>query len=511
MKHSACIHEFLTASAAALPGKVALVCGDVRLTYADIDLASDRVATWLVAQAIGRGDRVVLHLGNSMEMVISIFGVLKTGATIVPIGSGVKAAKLAYIVKDCAAKGFFCEQIEIAQEICDTAEREEGRAMACCVVKESTVEPGYCSALSTILANDTHKAVKSEVREQDIAALIYTSGSTGVPKGVICPHESMAFAAESIIDYLGLSEHDIVINALPLSFDYGLYQLLMMFKVGGRLVLETGFAFPVKLFERIQAEHVTGLPGVPTMFELVRKLDLAAFDLSSLRFITNTAAALSPTHVDVLRERFPNVRLFSMYGLTETKRTLYLPHEDVVRKRGSVGIPIPGTEVWLEDDDGRRLPHGSTGELVARGRHVMAGYWGDSVATRKRFSVCSQTGLRCCHTGDIFRSDEDGYYYFLTRKDDIIKTRGEKVAPKEIENVIYEIPGVSEVAVIGVADHVLGHAVKAIVVAGRPLSKAEIVKHCRQKLEEFMVPKIVEFASSLPHSDNGKVAKALLK
>jgi acyl-CoA synthetase (AMP-forming)/AMP-acid ligase II len=325
-------------------------------------------------------------------------------------------------------------------------------------------------------------------------------------------HSNVVFAASSIIEYLGNVPSDIVINVLPLSFDYGLYQLLMVIKFGGTLVLERSFAYPAAVLQRMQQEQVTGFPGVPTIFAILLQIDLSTYDLSSLRYITNTAAALPTSHIQQLRAKFPTITLFSMYGLTETKRTLYLPPEMLDQKPGSVGIPIPGTEAWVVDDHGDRLPPGQVGELVVRGRHVMRGYWEDPVMTAERYRPGPLPGERLCYSGDLFRMDEEGYFYFVGRKDDIIKTRGEKVAPKEVENVLYGMKGVVEAAVVGIPDPVLGEAVKAVVVANlSELDERQILAHCRSNLEDFMVPKYVEIRSELPKTPSGKIDKKELK
>jgi acyl-coenzyme A synthetase/AMP-(fatty) acid ligase len=246
---------------------------------------------------------------------------------------------------------------------------------------------------------------------------------------------------------------------------------------------------------------------VPTIFAMLLRLDRGAFDLGSLRFLTNTAAALSPAQVLAIQEAFPQATLFSMYGLTETKRTLYLPPDQLRARPGSVGIPIPGTEAWLEDEAGHRLDPGATGELVVRGRHVMRGYWEAPEATAARYRPGPIPGERLCYSGDLFRQDEEGYFYFLSRRDDIIKTRGEKVAPKEVENVLSLLPGVTA-AVKGVPDPIAGEAVKAfVVVSGAPLSEAQVIAHCRAHLEDFMVPKYVEFLAEFPMTASGKISK----
>ncbi|HBW88475.1 MAG TPA: AMP-dependent synthetase, partial [Cyanobacteria bacterium UBA11149] len=276
----------------------------------------------------------------------------------------------------------------------------------------------------------------------------------------------------------------------------------------GTLILEKGFTFPAAILKRIEEERVTGFPGVPTIYAMLLKMDLSPYDLSSLRYLTNTAAALPGSHIMEIRARFPGVKLFSMYGLTETKRTLYLPPEQLDTRPNSVGIAIPGTEVWIEDEEGKRLGVGEVGELVVRGSHVMRGYWEDPEQTAIRFRPGSIPGERVCYTGDLFRMDDEGFMYFVSRKDDIIKSRGEKVAPKEVENVIYGLSGVREVAVIGVPDSVFGEAVKAfVVVEENGISQTDILRHCRTHLEDFMVPKYVELRSELPKTPSGKIKK----
>jgi long-chain acyl-CoA synthetase len=299
---------------------------------------------------------------------------------------------------------------------------------------------------------------------------------------------------------------------LPLSFDYGLYQLIMVFLYSGTLVLERSFAYPSAILQRMEVEKVTGFPGVPTVFSLLLKIDLTPYDLSCLRYLSNTAAALPVSHIQQIRQKFPWATLYSMYGLTETKRTLYLPPDQLDIRPDSVGIAIPGTEVWLVDEQGNRLPPGSTGELVVRGRHVMRGYWNDPEATLKRYRPGTLPGERLCYTGDIFRMDSEGYLYFLARKDDVIKSRGEKVPPKEVENVLYAIPGVIEAAVIGVDDPILGQAIKAfLVLDGVDLTEAEVLRYCRSHMEDFMVPHVIEFREELPKTSSGKVTKQGLK
>jgi long-chain acyl-CoA synthetase len=236
---------------------------------------------------------------------------------------------------------------------------------------------------------------------------------------------------------------------------------------------------------------------------------LADHDLNSLRMLTNTAAALSERQIGEMRSQFPRARLFSMYGLTECKRVTYLPPEQLDIRPTSVGRGMPNEELWLVDEAGRRLPNGSTGELVVRGSHVMRGYWGKPDETARRLKPGPIAGEHVLYSGDIFRTDQEGYLYFVGRKDDIIKSRGEKVSPREVEDVLYGLPGVKEAAVVGVPDDVLGQAIKAFV-SLRPdyrYTEKEVIRHCLANLENFMAPKYVEFVDSLPRTETGKISK----
>jgi amino acid adenylation domain-containing protein len=503
------VQKFLEQSAARLSNKVALICNGRRLTYGEVDRQSNRLANALKAQGMQRGDRVALYLPNGVELAISIFAVLKAGGVFVPINHSTKKDKLGYILNNCQARVLVASgrQAAMVQQVVQEVPSLKTIVLTSPPDALGKPEMGHFLSYDAIQADYSEWQPPKVNIDLDLACLIYTSGSTGDPKGVMCDHSNVVFAASSIVEYLGNAENDIVLGLLPLSFDYGLYQWLMAVKFGGTLVLEQGFTFPAAILKRIEEEKVTGFPGVPTIYAVLLKMDLSPYDLSSLRYLTNTAAALPPSHIAEIRGKFPWATLFSMYGLTETKRTLYLPPDQLDKSPGSVGIAIPGTEVWIEDEAGQRLGAGQVGELVVRGRHVMRGYWNDPSRTSVRFRF-SSAGERLCYTGDLFQMDADGFMYFVARKDDIIKSRGEKVAPKEVEHVLYALAGVREAAVIGVSDPILGQAVKAFVVLGDvELTEADILRHCRTHLEDFMVPKYVELRAELPKTSTGKIKK----
>lgn len=511
-RHALLVRDFLEHSAARLPTKIALVADGRRTSYREVDAMANRMAHALRELGVRRGDRVGIHLHNSLETVVGIFGVLKAGAAFVVINPTTKHDKLLYILNNCRATALIADTKSDLTGITTGTDRAVASLqgwISCGRTAESAkpaIVPGF--SFDEALQRFPTDAPARENIDLDLACLIYTSGTTGDPKGVMSDHSNVVFAASSIIEYLGNTEADVVVNVLPLSFDYGLYQLLMTFKFGGTLVLERSFTYPAVVLKRIGEERVTGFPGVPTIYALLLPMDLSAFDLSSLRYLTNTAAALPVSHIESLRRKFPHTTLFSMYGLTETKRTLFLPPAELDRRPGSVGVPIPGTEAWIEDDQGQRLGPGEVGELVVRGRHVMRGYWDAPEQTAKRYRIDPVTGDRVCRTGDLFRTDEGGFFYFVSRKDDIIKSRGEKVAPKEVEAALYAIASVREAAVVGVPDPILGEAIKAFVVTSDPaLTEKQILAHCRSHLEDYMVPKLIEFCAELPKTASGKITK----
>lgn len=502
------VEEFLRQSAARLPAKTGLVEGTTRLDYAELDRLSTALAGGLAHAGVGRGDRVLVFLDNCWEAAVAIFAVLKAGAVFSPINASTKPAKLAYVIDNCRAAAVIT-RTRMAPVLAEALESATTRPLALVAGQPSPALPQALD-VAALIAQD-RPAPAHGGSADDLAMLIYTSGSTGHPKGVMMTHANIDAAAWSITTYLDNSEHDIILNVLPLAFDYGLYQLLMAVRMGATLVLEKSFAFPQAIFETMRKERVTGLPLVPTMAAMILNIEgLEPGSFPDLRYITNTAAALPPAHIEKLQALFPATTIFSMYGLTECKRCTWLPPARLKDKIGSVGIAIPGTQAYVVDDAGAPLPAGVTGELVIAGPHVMQGYWENPEATARALRPGPNPGERVLATGDLFYADSEGFLYFVGRKDDIIKTRGEKVAPKEVEAVLLAHPGVSQAIVVGRQDPVLGQAICALVVARDPdLTEQQLIRHCAKQLEDFMVPKSIVFRTSLPTTDTGKLSRRL--
>lgn len=508
------LESVLEDSARRAPAKTALVCGDARFAYADIETAANRLARGLGERGVEKGDRVAVCLENGFECVASIFAILKAGAVVLLVNPSTKAEKLAHVLDDSEARALVMTDRKIAGVAGSLVGRPHLRALL--IVGDVPAEvPTSLRVASWKELASTGDASSPEKRhdEDDLAALLYTSGSTGKPKGVMHTHRGLLSAMRSITTYLESRVDDVVLQVLPLSFGYGLTQLFTTFLVGGTLVLERSFAFPQVTVAKLASERCTGFAMVPTIATILAQMDLGAHDLSSLRTLTNAGAGLPPDLALALVDKLPHVRLFPMYGQTECIRATYLPPEEVLRRPTSVGKGMPNQEHWLVDEEGRRLPPGSTGELVVAGPHVMRGYWKMPEETAKKLRDGPGPHSRTLFTGDLFHMDEDGWLTFVSRKDDIIKTRGEKVSPKEVEDVLYGVEGVAEAAVIGAPDPVLGQIVKAFVVPrpGMHLDERAVARQCAARLEDFAVPKAIVILPEVPKTPNGKIDKQTLK
>lgn len=499
------IEDHLRHSAGRLETKTALIAGETQLSYRELDSQSDRLAASLIAQGIKPGDRVLMVAENSAEAVVAFFAAWKAGAVPCPLHASIKPDKLCVIIKSTApfailAQARFCSVVDtaLAGEISSPVKISFGS------MPEKRSD-GWL-AYEALIAHDGTTALPPQPDSEALALLIHTSGSTGTPKGVMHSHASLLAACGSIADYLDNSADDIVLSVLPISFGYGITQIVTMVMVGGTVVLEKSFAFPRKILARLVETRATGFPIVPAMAALIAGMqDLQPAFLPDLRYMTSAAAAMPPSVTERLRNLLPETPLFLMYGQTECIRATYLSPAEADRRPLSVGQAIPGTQVHVVDEAGDIVPPGVTGELIVEGPHVMAGYWRDEMASAEK--VTAIDGGRRLQTGDLFRTDEDGFLYFVSRRDDIIKTRGEKVSPQEVERVLYALPGIREAAVAGVDDPVFGQLIRAYVALepSAALSEKEILRHCATHLEDYMVPKSVEFRDALPKTSTGKI------
>ncbi|MBS4034534.1 MAG: acyl--CoA ligase [Ignavibacterium sp.] len=513
------VHEYLTLSANKFPDKPALLFNSEIYSYKKLDELTDNLAFSLIGLGVKRHDRVIIFGDNSAEVVIALYAVLKTGASFVLLNGSLKAPKLHFIIKDSSPSVIIAD-IKNSEVVRSTLEKIKSVPEVIWFGDTSDNNTESKNKWRDLITDtDVNQKITLESRKRsvidyDLSTLIYTSGSTGEPKGVMSSHNNMISAARSIISYIKNTPDDIVLTVLPLSFDYGLYQVIMCFMYGGTIVLERSMLFPLELIKKIESKKVTGFPIVPTLLVMLLKMEtLKNYDLSSLRYISNTGAALPVEHIKAFRKLFHTVQIFSMFGLTECKRIAYLPPEDIDRKPGSVGKAMPNCEVFIVNENREFVKPNEIGELVVRGTNVMRGYWNSQDLSEKVYKDGWFHREKLLYTGDFFYQDEEGYLYFVGRKDDMIKTKGERVSPKELENILCSADGISEAAVIGVPDEILGQAIKAFIVKtpGSIITEKDVLRYCSRNVEIFMIPKYVVFIESLPKSPNGKIDKKILK
>jgi long-chain acyl-CoA synthetase len=484
----------------------ALVADDVSYDYATLLDSSLRLAHALQENGLTRGGRVVIQTANQWHCAIAVYATALADGVFVVLHPQTKRDKLRFVLEDCGAEALIAGKVALA------ALQDEALPPDLGFVLSSGAEGDvdWIDASLEEAIEGAEPTPRTQAIPQDLAALIYNSGSTGTPKGVMMRHRNVVFTLQSLCRYLRLDEDERILNFLPLSFDYGLYQLLMAVRMGATLVVEPSFVFPWEVVKRAQAEEVTVFPGVPTAYATLRGLARERPDLQlpSVRKVTNTAAALPPAILDDLRRIFPNALIFAMYGLTECKRVSYLEPELLAERPSSVGKAIPGTETMVLVD-GRPAEPGEEGVLHVRGPHVMAGYWNRPDLTDEMLVPGPVEGERMLCTHDFFTRDEDGFLYFVGRSDDIIKSGGQKVSPAEVETALQAIPEVSAAVVVGVEDEVLGQRIRAHVVLfpDATLTERDVIRACRERLEPTMVPHEVVFADSLPTTDSGKVTR----
>lgn len=506
------VQHTLVNTATLHPQQPAVVTARGQLEYGELLRRARCLAATLRRLDVGPREPVVLFLENDLACCVSIYASLFAGTVFVVVNPQTPAEKLAFIIDDCAAAALVTEAHLLRTAAPAASGRPTLRAVIC---------DGERPSLEGLAAHSFEEALAGPeldgpdpVIPLDLAALVYTSGTTGTPKGVMISQQSMLFTIGSLCDYLTLDATDRILSVLPLAFTYGLYQLLTATAVGATLNLERSFTYPARVLERLAATASTTVPGVPSIFaRLIAMHRKEPLRFPSVRRVTNAAAALPEAHLPVIGEIFPNAAVFPMYGQTECARACFLSPELVSRKPGSVGKAIPGTELLIRSPEGAPVPTGEVGILHVRGPHVMAGYWHRPEETVRTLVPGPLPGERMLCTHDWFRVDDEGCHYFVGRSDDIIKTRGEKVSPAEVESVLCGIDGVVEAAVIGVPDEIMGEAVRAHVVLeeGATLGAKDLEAACRQRLEIFMVPRDFIIEAELPKTANGKVSKRDLR
>jgi len=516
---STLIHDFIFRSARYTPNADALVYGKQHLDYGTLAANVHNAAAGLLGAGIGRGERVAVYLEKRIENVTAMFGAAAAGAVFVPVNPLLKPEQVSYILADCNVRVLVTSTDRL---------KLLGEALQQCRDLHTVVVVDAAATLPSlggirVLAWDgamngaaggmpaPHRCI-----DADMAAILYTSGSTGKPKGVVLSHHNMVAGAESVAGYLENTAADRILAVLPLSFDYGLSQLTTAFSVGAAAVL-INHLLARDVLRAVVAERITGLAAVPPLWIQLAPLGWPVD--CTLRYITNSGGAMQRPILDALRAVLPNAQPFLMYGLTEAFRSTYLPPAELDRRPDSMGKAIPNAEVMVLRPDGSECAPGEPGELVHRGALVALGYWNDAVKTAERFKpvLAPHHGLPLTEmavwSGDTVRKDEDGFLYFISRNDEMIKTSGYRVSPSEVEAIVYGCDAVAEAAALGVPHPSLGQAI--IVVAhlkeGFEIDAAGLMAACKPHLPGYMLPaRIIVAPASLPRNPNGKIDRKLL-
>lgn len=504
------IPDILHRTAAAYPDRPAAWFEGTWRTFGELSAAAQRFAAFLRMEGIKPGDRVALLLDNSFDYIIAHFGVLTAGAVEVSLNTDLKAPDLRTLLADCEAVALVAGRKYAKQCAAFFGELPDMRLLATDLpVDQLGVVP---SSLQIRALRPPADAVVESIQpnraDLDLASIVYTSGSTGRPKGVMLSHLNLVSNAHSIVEYLALRPEDRMLVVLPFHYIYGRSLLYTHFLSGGSIVIDNRFAFPVAVLKTMEEQQVTCFAGVPSTFSiLLRKTDVAKRKFPHLRLITQAGGPMAPALQKEVVAAFRPAKLCVMYGSTEAApRITYLDPDLLPKKWGSIGRVIPGVEAVIADDTGRAVPRGTIGEVAARGPNIMLGYWKDPAGT----AAVLRNGWY--FTGDLGYEDEDGCIFLTGRARDIIKSGGNRVSAKEIEEHILELTEIIEVAVIGVPDEILGEAIKAFVVLRDvTLTERHVREHLQQRLPPFKMPKHIEFTPGLPKNQAGKILKSALR
>ena len=487
--------------------------GESRMTYEEVAKQTASLAYGLCECGLRRGDRIGIHLEASISQTLSIFAVSQAGGAFVPINSLLFPDQVAHIARDCRMKGLVTTSSKLAS-LADVVKSIPSLEFAV-VVGDEWPEISIRAFSFVKLCRLASPEREMDVGiGKDLAAIMYTSGSTGKPKGVMLSHEQIMAGSSIVSTYLRITDADRILAVLPFSFDAGLNQLMTASQQGGTLVLMT-FTFAREIVQMLLKERITGLAGVPTLWSLLAQPSstLQKRALPDLRYITNTGGRMPQSVLAALRQALPATKIFLMYGLTEAFRSTYLPPEELGRRPTSMGKAIPNTEILVINNQGRLCGPGEVGELVHRGPTVSLGYWGQPDLTahilRPHPLLPPEVGNgeKVCYSGDLVRMDEEGFLYFIGRRDNMIKSSGYRVSPSEVEEVLFQSGKLREAAVIGIPDDVLGQSIKAFVVPrdGEVLNADDLIAFCGERMPRYMVPNAVEILDALPKTGNRKV------
>jgi acyl-CoA ligase (AMP-forming) (exosortase A-associated) len=515
------LHHLVEEAATTRGAAPALTYRDLTVSYAELWQLTRAVAAGLIGLGQEKDDRVAIYIAKRIETVGAIFGTSAAAGVFVPINHIVKAPQAGYIIRNCAARVLVTTSDRLAVlstelSSCPSVEH----VVLIDLDGEATHRDTYqIHPWSNLIrpGSESLNAVRGSI-DVDMAAILYTSGSTGKPKGVVLSHRNLIAGAESVSSYLNNTADDVILSALPLSFDAGLSQLTTAFAAGAHVIL-MNYLLPGEVPKLCAKHEVTGLTCVPPLWLQIADLSWPPQATQSMRYFANTGGRMPRPTLQRLRTIFPQAAPYLMYGLTEAFRSTYLDPAEVDRRPDSIGKAIPNAEIMVVRPDGTQCHSGEEGELVHRGALVALGYWGDPLRTAERFKPAPGASQDWRATelavwsGDRVVADQDGFLYFVGRQDEMIKTSGYRVSPTEVEEVAYDSGLVRDAVALGVEDSRLGQRIVLLVSPrnGAELDSERLASMMRRQLPLYMVPSHIQIRADLPRSPNGKFDRSLLR
>jgi len=518
------LHDLLTSAATKYADKPALTLKSSTLTYHQLKQLTNATARAFTSINISRNDRIGIYLGKSFENVACMLATSMVGGAFVPINATLKAAQVSHIINDCAVRVLVTNRARLEQLLSSQTHNDSLEH----VILVDDFEPAaFINTQFKLHSWPTWLVSAEDTRIADcvgtsnnMAAILYTSGSTGAPKGVVLSHANLILGAQSVTTYLENSTADVILALLPFSFDYGLNQLISAIYVGAHCVL-LDYLLPRDIVRTISKHQVTGVAAVPPLWQQFIQLSVDNEALASVRYFTNSGGALAVDTLHQLQEMMPNAHPYLMYGLTEAFRSTYLPPEQVTKRPTSMGKAIPNAEILILRPDGSPCEVNEVGELVHCGPLVSLGYWNNPEATAKRFKPAPNrlNEISCqslaVWSGDSAKYDEDGYLYFVSRNDEMIKSSGYRISPTEIEQCLYALDAINGVVAFGVPDEAIGHAVCVVIEqkaqCDSSLVEHQVIAHCKTHLPNYMVPQYCYVTDKLPVNANGKIDRTTVK
>ncbi len=508
------LHDLVRYTAERHGALSALMHDTTQLTYNELASAIERTAAGLRQLGVRPDERVAVYLPKIPEAVITLFATSLAGGVMVPINPILKAAQVAHILRDCNVR-ILVTSMERA-EVLRTVLRDCHDLQVLVITGDTLPDeplPGVAARAWRTL-EEAEPAEPPRRIDSDMAAIFYTSGSTGAPKGVVLSHRNLVNGAHSVNAYLHNRPEDRLLAVLPLSFDYGFSQLTAAF-AGGASVVLLEYLLPRDLLRTVVRYRITGLAAVPALWNRLARENWPSEAADSLRYLTSSGGIMPAPVIQALRQLLPETQIHLMYGLTEAFRSTTLPPEEIDRRPGSIGLPIPNAEVMVVRKDGSECGPEEVGELVHRGGLVALGYWNDPERTAERFRPAPRQppGLPlpeiAVWSGDRAWRDAEGYLYFAGREDNMIKTSGYRVSPDEIEGPVLASGLLTEAAAFSVPDTELGQVI-VLAISGESTSEA-ILMLCREQLPNYMQPQRVWRLNELPRTPNGKIDHQTLR